>query len=432
MPSAKPASKSPTRPARPTPVGDAVQHRYRGLDDWIEVFTVGDHTDSQGRARVFSQADLDQMVANVSGAGVPAVLGHPDELDRAFGWGRLKRDGNSLLALFSDIAPAFRELVDAGAYRERSISTYKDKLRGWVVNHIGWLGAVPPALALRPLAYRRGDAAPGGDDLADAAALPAAPAGADLLEFAAGLPDAGWALGDVARSLRSLRDWLIEKEGLETADRVLSDWAIASIDNAGRRLADAAAMAESAPFTQNPTPQGASTMSITEADLQRARDEAAAAAEQRVSAEFTAQMASQGQQLLTLQAERRSERIAAQIAAWKAGGQLLPADEPGLAEFMAALEAGDGVAFCFTAPAGGGEIKKTPSAWFAAYMAARKPIKLGGAPRAGADSEATPVDTSDYRAVARKAEEWRSKEAAAGRSVSAAQAVAYVTSGAQV
>jgi hypothetical protein len=431
----KPAPSRPPGPRKP--VAAAVEHAFAGLDDWIEVFTAGEHTDSQGRTKAFSQDDLDQMVANVTGTGVPAVLGHPKETDRAWAWGKLKREGSSLLALFSDVDPTFRALVDAGAYRERSIATYQDKKRGWVVNHIGWLGAVPPALALQPLAYSRAAGAP---------ALPEAPADAELMEYAAAdAADTGWALGDVARLMRGLREWFIAEHGMDVADRVLPDWTLTSVADAGRRLSDPArtepapafsaapaSAAPSAPPSAPPSaapaadPTGDPPMPFSQADLDRVREEARTAAERETQTRLEAQFAAQGAELTTLRAQRLQERVQTQINAWKAGGQLLPAEEPGLAAFMAALESGPaGGEFTFKA-ADGAEARQTPAAWFAAFVAARRAVRLGR-PVAEPEADADTVDTSDYRAVAAKAQEWRNKEAAAGRVVSAAQAVAHVS-----
>lgn len=417
---------APTRTRKPatrrTPIAAAVR-AFKGLQDWIEVFRVGTHVDSKGREAAFSAEDLDQMAANVSGAGVPHVIGHPKEQDRAWAWckpGDVKRDGDSLLVKASDVDPAFEQAVDAGAYRERSVSIYKDAQRGWVLQHVGWLGAVPPAIGgMQPLAYSA-----------------AAPAGADVHQFTADIEDlaTGWALADTATLLRGLRDWLISKEGLDVANKVLPDWTINSVADGARRITDAA-LAEGeddtglAPMFNRGKPAGDPTM-FTEADLQKARDEAAAKARKEAEDAAAQQFSAQGKELAELRAQRQTERIGVRINEWKAAGLLLPAEEPGLVEFMAALEGGQATEFTFSA-ADKTEAKKTPAQWFADFVAGRKAVQLGGNRELKKDGGQT-LDTTDAQAIARSAQEYVHKEAQAGRTVSIAQAVVHVSNGGAV
>lgn len=383
--------------------------QFRGLRSPVEVFFAGTHTDKNGNSRTFTVDELDQMVANVSGHGVPSVIGHPKETDPAYAWSKLRREGDSLYADFADIAPSFEAAVDGGAYRERSLSVFQHPEKGWVVQHIGWLGAVPPALALKPLEY----SAPAG----------AQAEGALSFEFAS--PDTedlatGWALGDVARLLRGLRDWLISDKGLDTADKVLPDYAITSVADAGRRITDAAMQEAANPSNYAAAPAGAHDMPITQADLEQARKEAAAAA----VAEQAAQFAAQGQELAELRAQRVNERIGVQINDWKAKGLLLPAEEPGLAQFMAALEAGAATEFAFSA--GTQQVKQTPAAWFAAFMGGRKAIKLGER-----DDDPPPddaVDVSNAAALGEAARQFMADQAKKGIVISAAQAVQHLQS----
>ena len=373
---------------------------FKGLNDWIEVFRAGTHTDSKGSTVTFSEGDLDQMVANVSLGAPPAVLGHPKDHDPAYAWAReVRRDGDTLLAKFSDINPAFAAGVDSGAYRNRSIAVYRDKDHGWRLQHVGWLGAAPPAITgLAPLEY-------------------AAPADAEAHEFAAGDNDdcmtTAFAIDNIASLLRGLRDYVISKDGLDTANTVLSDWQITAVATAAATLRDAAAAAINSPAYAHPT---GNTMNFTQADL----DRAAAVARTEAEARFTAQ----SQQLQQLQGERQTERISTQIGAWKAAGLVLPAEEPGLSEFMASLEAGSSVEFSFTRATGEQPVKQTPGAWFSAFVASRKPLVKLGARNDGALPEAG--DNSDYRDVVDRAHTYIKEQADKGITVSNAAAVAHV------
>jgi hypothetical protein len=197
--------------------------QFKGLKDWVEVFRAGTHTDSKGRGCTFTESDLDQMVSNLSLGAAPAVLGHPKHNDPAYGWVKAdgaKREGNSLFVKFEDINPDFQAGVDSGAYRNRSVSVFKDKDSGWRLQHVGWLGAAPPAIAgLAPLDYS---------------------AQIDAHQFDAEDWDIGYALSDTAELLRGLREQMIAKEGVEAADAALPNWRIQSIADAGERVKTAA------------------------------------------------------------------------------------------------------------------------------------------------------------------------------------------------
>lgn len=129
-------------------------HEFKGFDDDIEVFRAGTHTDSKGREKTFTESDLDQMVVNAQTAPVPAVVGHPDSTAPAYGWGNLKRVGSQLYAKFSDVHPAFEAAVKAKSYPNRSVSVAHEKAKGWVMQHVGWLGGVAPAIeGLKPVSF---------------------------------------------------------------------------------------------------------------------------------------------------------------------------------------------------------------------------------------------------------------------------------------
>ena len=406
----------PTPSAPVAPAARCAALAFRGLDDWIEVFTTGRKTDAQGNTANFERSDLAQMAANVAGAGVPWVVGHPETEHRAFAWSPpddVRLIGDSLQVRGRNINTQFRALVDEGAYRERSLRIYRHPERGWTIAHIGWLGAVPPALDLAPLSYAM-----------------EMPAGCEPMEFAAEAPawDTGYALREIGGLFRSLRDWLIAEKGLETADRLLPDWSITTVLDTARRISETpsddtpAAEPESAAgmYSKGLTPMS-STKTYTEADMQAARTAAAAEAATATKLEFAAQAA----ELATLRSARQLDGFAAEVRGLQAVGKVFPAEAPGMAEFMAAIESGQATEFSFSAAAGT-EAKQSPLAWFRAYLAKRPAVRLG-ASLAGPAGDAAQVDASDYRALANAASEYVRSEAAAGRTVTAAQAVAHVS-----
>ena len=397
-----------THPTPPT-----TQPKAQGLQDWIEVFRSGTHTDSQGRSCSFTNADLDQMVANLATLGAaPLVIGHPKHDDPACGWVRAegaRRDGNSLFIKAADVNPVFAAGVDSGAYRNRSLKVAKHPVHGWRMQHVGWLGAALPALeGMQPLNY-------------------SADEGAESHEFAAEY-DIASSLEDLAVMLRGLRESVIAKDGIEAADLVLPDWRITAVMASAGRVREAGRDGASTRpmFNHQIPPTGAPSMSLTQADL----DRTAAETEARVRAEVALQFAAQGAELAALQTAQRSERIAAQITGWINAGMLLPAEQAGLAEFMGALEGGTAAEFEFTASAGQAPLKKTPAQYFAEFVQARgKLVKLttpGGGAGTGSDP-APGVDTSSYQAIVKAANEFVASEAKAGREIAIDTAVAHVT-----
>lgn len=114
----------------------------------VEVFKAGSHIDSNGTLRSFSTEDIDKIIQNYSAQyanneKAPAVIGHPQTNNPAYGWVKsLQRKDDILLAEFEDIDEAFKEAVNKKKFPKTSVALYPDlKLR-----HVGFLGAVPPAV----------------------------------------------------------------------------------------------------------------------------------------------------------------------------------------------------------------------------------------------------------------------------------------------
>lgn len=113
---------------------------------WIEVFKTGKHTDSKGREKTFTDADLDKMVESYDPANheAPLVIGHPKTDSPAYGWVEaLRRQGEVLLAKFKQVPDEVKQMVAEGRFKKRSIALYGDgRLR-----HVGLLGASIPAIS---------------------------------------------------------------------------------------------------------------------------------------------------------------------------------------------------------------------------------------------------------------------------------------------
>lgn len=129
----------------------------KGLHGWVEIFRAGRHTDSKGREREFTAADLERIVTTYDPARheAPAVIGHPQDNSPAWGWVEgLRRAGDRLLARFRQVAPEFAEMVEAGRFKKRSVSLYPDG----TLRHVGFLGAQPPAVkGLKDVSFTAGE-----------------------------------------------------------------------------------------------------------------------------------------------------------------------------------------------------------------------------------------------------------------------------------
>ncbi len=361
------------------------------LDGWIDIFRAGMHRDSVGRRRTWSEDDLDGVVAaHERGDPAPVVVGHPGMDAPAWGWiDGLRRTGDRLQARLRDLDPAFREAVEAGRYAGRSVAL-QDSGDGFRLQHLGFLGGAAPAVnGLVPTQF----------------------SGAPALTYsfaASELESWGWA--SVARVFRRLRDWLIEKEGVERADALIAEWEIEQVNDAKERSdAPAPAFAEAGGTPENPgdeagaQPAPAADNTKTEDEMSGdERKKAADAAAER--AKIEADRKALDQREAALEAERAAfaaeeQRRAAEteLDAHIAAGRVLPAEKDGLARFMAGLASDDGAAFTYAE--GGAETKETPRVYFSSFLA-RLPKRIDYGETAGGGS---PADANDPAAVARAA-----------------------------
>jgi hypothetical protein len=115
------------------------------MNDWIEVFKIGKHTDSSGNIRDWTLKDLEKIASsyNPQKHEAPIVIGHPEMDSPAYGWiEALKVEGEKLLAKPGQLVEQLKDWVRKGFYKKVSIALYPDL----TLRHIGFLGAVPPAV----------------------------------------------------------------------------------------------------------------------------------------------------------------------------------------------------------------------------------------------------------------------------------------------
>ena len=266
--------------------------------NWCEVFRTGKHKDANGIEKEWTEKDLDTIVAkfNEKKPKAPCVIGHPNTNNPAYGWVEaLKREGEKLYAAYKDVVPQFAEWVNKGLYPNRSISLYPDL----TLRHVGFLGAVPPAI--KGLEEFQFSEEPEGF----------------VYEFS---DSADFKFRTLADVLQDLRDFLISKYDIETADQIISNW---KIDDLKRVDTD----------TETEIKQ------FTESIIKGATLTQPAPALQEV--EFSEELTAKDAKINELQAQLDKERAARRQADFQQfaeemlkGGHITPAQKADVIDFM--------------------------------------------------------------------------------------------------
>lgn len=168
----------------------------------LEIFKPGKHTDMSGRCICFSAADL-QATAQAYSPDIheaPLVVGHPKTDDPAYGYAKtLSFADGHLHAEPYQVDTQFAELVNAGRFKHMSASFYLPEAPNnpvpgiYYLRHIGFLGAQAPAVkGLKAASF------------------------ADDEQGVICFGD--WADETNVSLWRQIREFIIEKFGLQTAD----------------------------------------------------------------------------------------------------------------------------------------------------------------------------------------------------------------------
>lgn len=370
----------------------------------IHLITAGRHAPNQGAPIAFSAEDLRSIAEGYSAElhEAPIVVGHPAADAPAYGWiSGLEARDDGLWGEPHQVDPTFSEMVQKGRFKKISIALYRPehpnnpKPGTWYLRHVGFLGAKPPAVkGLKPVEFGDGDA-----DIV-------------TVEFGEGW-SIGWLLSDVAGLFRGVRDYLVGAAGAEQAEKLLPGGRIQRIAEEAVRLQERAtteAARDTAPAFAEGAPSNPEEPSLTEQEVARQREDLAE--RERAIAAREAEFAERDA------AARRAEDTAF-VDGLVAQARLPQALAPRAAAVLGALTAETEVCFA----EGGADVKQDARAAFRELLAALPPAVEFGEKAPPAD---VPLD--DPRAIATAATEFQEKEAAAGRSVSFAEAVQSVTS----
>lgn len=393
----------------------------------FRIFRVGTHTDSAGQKTTFTRDQLEATVQayNEGQWRAPMVVGHPKGTAPAYGWCakmRIDDDGEVWVDDVEKLNPDFAELMENGAYRNRSASWYSPDHPSnptpgvWQLRHLGFLGAQPPALkALGDIEFHDQDGV--------------------TLNFADEADDQ-WSLASMWRSIVSLaraaREAIIAKDGIEAADKLVPAWQIDDAVSQMARHEERARQASTSPsFSENDTTEE-STMTPQEEQQLRAdaakavelqtkleaAEAAKAAAEAKVTS-FAEQQAQAAKAVVLVDAKAKLEPLVK-------AGKLLPNQLDAAADFMASL---DDQAKVIEFGEAIGENKLTARAFVMSLLTAQpKQIEYD---EVTGDETTTLPSTMTSQELADKAVEYQEAKKARGISVTSTQAVNAVLAGAK-
>lgn len=403
----------------------------------LPILPAGSHVALDGRPVEFTEADLREIAETYNPAlhEAPLVIGHPKLNAPAYGWAKSLevRDG-MLYAEPHQVVPEFAEAANRKMYKKRSASVYLPGSPGNPVpgkhylRHIGFLGAMPPAIKGIP----------------DAALDFAEDDGALAVEFSE-----SYAWSAMVDVLRRMRDWFVEREGADKADQLIPQWQLSSIEEDLRRdspdqsirsfsethttTEGAESAAASAAAAAEPT--GATTdvggAASPAADAERAThqpqqdttmpDEAALQERQRVLDEREQQLANREAEIATQKAEEK-RREATEFAE-SLVGKILPRQKAAVVELLLALPTDAPLEFA----EGDGQVSKPAGDVMREFLSSL-PVQVDFSEKSGDGAD---LDFASPNSIASRAQAYQDSERAAGRHVSTTDAVSHITKGAK-
>lgn len=333
---------------------------FKGFDDWIHIFSVGTHTDSAGNTRFWSRKDLQSIIDNHDTKHpAPLVIGHPKSDDPRYGDAvKYKIIENDLYFKGVATVPEFESMVLKKQFPERSMAVDPDGKGGYKMRHIGFLGAVPPALELQPMAYQH-EAPP-------------------EYEFVSEFAMDSYTPTVLARLLRRMREFVIENFGIKAADKLVPDYELDTITEHANDIRNQPEPDTN--FNQSTTGEtlmsGEDKKTFTQADI----DAAIKQAEDNKTSEFQKTNDDLNKQLDGERRQRLSSEFQSVIDKAIDEGRLTPAQTEGAIDFALSLPEGEDHQFEFLRGDNKKEtVKQAPLQWFEQFIGSLgKQIDIGG------------------------------------------------------
>jgi len=301
-------------------------------------------------------------------APAPICVGHPKTDDPAYGWvDALAFANDRLIAQVGEVDPALDEMVQGGKFRRVSAAFHapnspaNPKPGGYYLKHVGLLGAAAPAVH----GLKRIDQAAFAEHDEDI-----------VIEFAT----APGAANIIADLFARLRDMIIERDGIEAANQVISDWRLSWLrqDDNWTPPADQAATAS---YAEPDIPKTEKTETPPHQESPMPKEE---------TAPDPVELAAREAELARREAAQRQKEIGADIDALIADGKLLPAQREAAIAFAAQLDDTAEIEFATGAP------KQTAFAQFKALLDQLPQAVPTGETAAGDDT--LPAAAADFAA----------------------------------
>ena len=206
-------------------------------EPWVEAFKTGKVTDMAGVEHDFSEADLEDLNEGIheqlkAGYQPPLVKGHPKVDDPRVGSIVDSKVENGVLKVkLDDVNNDFAEDVKKGGFKYLSASVYSNLKKG--LRHLGALGAHAPAMkGMAPICFGEGMFADSDKGSTEQDVCVFAESFAwDRLVPASVFERLIWKLESLGSLFRSQREQLIEKEGIEAADKMIPEYAVKDIES---------------------------------------------------------------------------------------------------------------------------------------------------------------------------------------------------------
>lgn len=298
-----------------------VSYDFKGLADWYEIFEGGEQKASNGKIINLSEADLDQVIDNSQGRDIPLVIGHPKAADPAYGWSNeYMREGLKLFTRSHSFADEFSEAVQHKHFPKRSVSLEPSENGGLQIRHIGFLGAVPPAVkTLTDIEFEQSDQS----------------LTFDFSMSADERREVGFSFKNIAGYFRRLKNNMIEKTSLEEADKLMPEWELDGLEETARSIRQPEPPAHTHSFSETTSTDNTGDTTVTPEEIEALK-------QRNVELEADAKK----REAKLAQKEKEHNFAAAKTAAAElitpliAEGKLLPANTKGdaLVNFMAQLK----------------------------------------------------------------------------------------------
>ncbi len=214
-------------------------------EPWVEAFKVGKVTDMAGNEHDFSEADLEDLNEGIheqlkAGYQPPMVKGHPKVDDPRVGSVVDSKVENGVLKVkLDDVNNDFAEEVKKGGFKYLSASVYSNLKKG--LRHLGALGAHAPAMkGMAPLCFGEGMFAETDKGVNEKDVLMFAESFAwGRLVPASVFERLVYRLESLGQLFRSQREQLIEKDGIDAANKMYPEFMVKDIESVRDVIKDA-------------------------------------------------------------------------------------------------------------------------------------------------------------------------------------------------